>query len=382
MHSRNTPPLDRGRSAARAKPRPGRGRYFVFSGLALVVFAGVGLTYAWSRSATPVSDSTGSLVADECKAALGYPARTDSQLRWLRQCASALSPGATETMPPLPPPTTDPDPTGTTTPPTTAPTPPTTTTAPRPPAPGGPVVHGRSITTSNTGYLAWVGSSGQRCTDATLKVYTTKVNASQLGNATCVWLKQGLNVDAAITLTAARIDSEVNAERARLTLNWSTVDATGEDWAVGYKVDSYRSQLVNGSDGVRFDDTNIVESYVRVRQVTSADHNDGVQAYMAGRGGSILRSNIDGRPVNAPSIAGNAAVFFADNSRGEVVIRDNWLVGGGYTLRLHESNTYRVTGNVLSSWMFGPYTNDNAIAGAFLEFANNTTSTGGTINNN
>ena len=58
------------------------------------------------------------------------------------------------------------------------------------------------------------------------------------------------------------------------------------------------------------------------------------------------------------------------------------MLFGGYTLRLHESNTYRVTGNVLSSWMFGPYTNDNAIAGAFLEFANNTTSTGGTINNN
>ena len=272
-----------------------------------------------------------------------------------------------------------PSPSDTATPaPSPTPTPSTSTTNPT--TSGGSVSHGRSITTSNTGYLAWVGANGQRCTDATLKVYSTKVNASQLGNATCVWLQQGLNIDAAITLTAARIDSEVNAEQARLTLNWSTVDATGEDWAVGYKVNTYRSQLVNGSDGVRFDDTNIVESYVRVRQVTSADHNDGVQAYLAGHGGSILRSNIDGRPVNAPSIAGNAAVFFADNSKGEVVIRDNWLAGGGYTLRLHEACTYRVTGNILSAWLFGPFTRDNAIPGAFLEFANNTTDSGATIN--
>ncbi|WP_406045318.1 hypothetical protein OG799_13065 [Micromonospora sp. NBC_00898] len=238
------------------------------------------------------------------------------------------------------------------------------------------VVNGKDISPANTGHLSWTGATGERCTDATLKVYSTRVSASQLGNASCVWLKGGLAVDTPITLTATRIDAQVESSGALLTLNWSTVDATDGDYAIGGHVKAYRCQLINGSDGVRLNGTSIVESYIRVRQESSADHNDGVQAYRASEGGVILRSNIDSRPVNAPRTLGNAAIFIADDSRGELTIRDNWLAGGEYTLRLHESATYRVTGNIITGYGSWPASRDRARPGAFLEWRDNLTGNG------
>ncbi|MFC0506202.1 hypothetical protein [Micromonospora costi] len=255
-------------------------------------------------------------------------------------------------------------------------TPAGTATSKPPPTSG---LHGRDINAANTGYRAWTGPNGQRCTDATMKVYASRVRASRLGNATCVWLKGGLVVDRAVTLTAARIDAQVETSGTRLTLRWSTVDAPGHDYAVGGHVTAYRCQLINGSDGVRLYDTSIVESYVRVRQGSAEDHNDGVQAYRAGAGGEIIRSNIDSRPVNAPGILGTAAIFIADDSRGELAIRDNWLAGGVYTLRLHESATYRVTGNIITGYDEWPVSTSNAVPGAFLEWSGNVTGEGAEI---
>ena len=251
---------------------------------------------------------------------------------------------------------------------------PASESAARPPS--GPVVNGKDISSSNTGYRSWIGANGQRCTDAALKVYSSKVTASQLGNATCVWLRAGLTADTAITLTAARIDARVESTGARLTLNWSTVDATDADYAIGGHVSAYRSQLINGNDGVRFYGTSIVESYIRVRQESPDDHNDGVQAYRAVEGGEILRSNIDSRPVNMPGALGNAAIFIADNSRGELTIRDNWLAGGEYTLRLHDAATYQVTGNIVTGYETWPVSTDKSIPHAFLQWRNNVTGNG------
>jgi hypothetical protein len=250
------------------------------------------------------------------------------------------------------------------------------------------VTHGSQINQSNTGYLAWVGPLGQRCTNTTLRVYTTKVDASTLGpQATCVWLQKGLNVNAPITLTAARVDAEIltpNGSGHHLIVNWSTITATNADFAIGdHDFDVYRSQLTGASDGVRFDNTNLVEDLITVRQTSSADHNDGIQAYRAGAGGSIIRCNINGRPVNASSgVFGNAAIFLADTSHGSTQIRDNYLSGGGYTLRLHESMFYQVTGNVIAfgTWLYGPLSTDNAVPGAFQEWSNNKLSNNTVLN--
>lgn len=55
-------------------------------------------------------------------------------------------------------------------------------------------------------------------------------------------------------------------------------------------------------------------------------------------------------------------------------------MGGGYTLRLHESGYYRVTGNRIEtgSYSYGPLTTTNAISGAFLEWSDNK-ETNGTV---
>ena len=249
------------------------------------------------------------------------------------------------------------------------------------PAAQGTITHGSQINTSNTGYLAYVGPAGQTCTDATLVVYNTKPNASSLGaNPFCLWLKQGLNVDVPITITASRIDQEVYTNGKRVVLNWVTVNtATPQDYAIGPDNFSvYRTQLTGSSDGIRFEQADVVESYVRTKLQSPTDHNDGIQGYLASSGGSILRSNIDCRPVNGTNATTTGAIFMADDSQGTVEIRDNYLLGGGYTLRLHESMFYRVTGNIIekNSYEYGPISTTNARSGAFLEWSNNKLSDG------
>lgn len=245
-----------------------------------------------------------------------------------------------------------------------------------------PVADGRQITAANTGYLHWPGG----CTDATLTVYAGRMAASTLiaaGTTTCVWLKAGVTVDVPVTLTAAKIDTIVRSDGPRLQLDWSTVDGHGDGtFAIGgHNVGAYRSNIGGASDGVRFEQMDLVEDYIRTVSTSPDDHNDGVQFFQAAVGGSIRRCNINSRPVNLPAsdgIYGTAAVFAADSSMGELVLRDNFLGGGGYTLRLHEAMTYRVTGNVIDagSWLYGPVSTSNAVPGAFLEWSGNMLSDG------
>ncbi|MCA9591972.1 MAG: hypothetical protein KC776_01635, partial [Myxococcales bacterium] len=252
---------------------------------------------------------------------------------------------------------------------------------------GGTVTHGSQISTSNTGYLAYKGPKGETCTEATMTVYTSKVKASQLGaTATCVWLKAGITVDAPITLNACRIDANVvNGSNNDITLSYCMVKAPSPgDWALGSShFTAIRSQLVGSSDGVRFGGSGtdtLIENYIRVATQSSQDHNDGVQMYGASGGGVILRNNIDCRPVSGSTSGANGAIFVADGATGTYEIRDNYLMGGGYTLRLHESGYYRVTGNRIEtgSYSYGPLTTTNAISGAFLEWSDNK-ETNGTV---
>jgi hypothetical protein len=72
----------------------------------------------------------------------------------------------------------------------------------------------------------------------------------------------------------------------------------------------------------------------------------------------------------------------ADSSQGTLEVRDNYLIGGGYTLRLHENMYYRVTGNIIEkgSYAYGPISTTNARSGAFLEWSNNKLSDGTVLN--
>jgi hypothetical protein len=372
----------------------------VASAAAVGLLGAGGLLAAGSSSASVTDDNVAVATAARagCQAWLvAHPGSNTSQATRMRNCvadqtaiiaaltAPSPTPSATPSTSPSASPTVTAEPT-TAPPATTPPASPTPSVTPT-----GAVTHGSQISPANTGYLAWVGPAGQRCTDAVLKVYTAKVNASTLNaaGATCVWLKAGLNVDVPITLTAARIDVVVRSDGPRLQLNWSTVDGHGDGTYTigGHNVGATRSQIVGSSDGVRFEQMDLVEDWIRTFSASSADHNDGIQAYQASAGGTILRCNISSRPVNlldSAGVYGTAPIFLADNSRGTTEIRDNYLAGGNYTLRLHESMSYRVTGNVIvdKSWNpgTGPVSTTNAVPGAFLEWDNNTTTAGAVLN--
>lgn len=218
-----------------------------------------------------------------------------------------------------------------------------------------------------------------------MKVYNSRVNASALGaKATCVWLKQGINVDADITLTAARIDAQVSTypQRKSIVLNHCLINpASPADWSLGDgNFSATRCQILGSSDGVRFAGSRadvLVENYIRVKAQGAQDHNDGIQTYGATGGGVILRNNIDDRPIGGGG-GQNGAIFIADGAEGTYEIRDNYLLGGNFSLRLHESGFYRVTGNIVEkgSYMFGPLVTDNSRAGAFLEWSGNKLSDG------
>lgn len=107
---------------------------------------------------------------------------------------------------------------------------------------------------------------------------------------------------------------------------------TGEG-AVG--VDSYTAVQVHVqgfSDGFRVSGNNVLirDSFVDLCDNPGA-HADGVQGYGGGTGVKLVHNTIDGRAGESE----NAAVFFADGSLGAEV-RDNLLIGGGWTLRLHD----------------------------------------------
>lgn len=270
--------------------------------------------------------------------------------------------------------------------PTVTPTPTPTQTVSQPPA--GGVTNGRQVGTDNTGFAAWVGADGSKC--SSLKVYPAVVKASALGASVgCAEFQKGISFDQNITVTASKFDASIDTNGHTVNLNWDTISpATVEDICVHGEGSFHllRSQVSGCSDAVRFDGDSIVESYLRTKAESAQDHNDAVQAYQADAGGSILRSNIDALPVNAAAFgigAGNGAIFLADSSKGETEIRDNYLQGGGYTLRLNESQHYRVTGNVIAApgsgddtWLYGPLSTGNSVTGAFLEWANNALSNG------
>ena len=107
------------------------------------------------------------------------------------------------------------------------------------------------------------------------------------------------------------------------------------------------------------DNVLIQDSFVDLCDMPGA-HADGIQGYFGGDNVRIIHNTIDARvrPENE-----NAAIFFANDSRSAEV-RNNLLMGGGYTLRLHDPSggrgDYAASGNriVDDSWGYGPISVD------------------------
>lgn len=133
--------------------------------------------------------------------------------------------------------------------------------------------------------------------------------------------------------------------------------------AVGYQnYTARRVQMRNVSDGFRVsgNDVLIEDSYIKLCS-SPGDHSDGIQGYYGGTNVRISHNTIDqreARDVTSP-------IFFADNSES-AIITNNLLMGGGFTLRIHDDFTpdkgpWVVTGNrlVQNAWDYGPASTSN-----------------------
>jgi hypothetical protein len=130
--------------------------------------------------------------------------------------------------------------------------------------------------------------------------------------------------------------------------------------AVGYE--NYTAQRVllrNVVDGFRVSGDNIlIEDSFVVLCSHDGDHSDGIQGYYGGKNVVIRHNTIDQRPAESVT----SPIFFADGSES-AIIQNNLLMGGGYSLRIHDSfspdhGPWAVKGNriVSGTYSYGPVT--------------------------
>jgi len=148
---------------------------------------------------------------------------------------------------------------------------------------------------------------------------------------------------------------------SNLQVSYSTIDGAASGCNGGdavqygdYSLDHV--EVVHFSDGPRVSGNNvsITNSFIQVCY-NAGDHADGIQGYGGGTNISIRHNSIS----STNPTSGNAAIFFADYSKG-ATIDNNYLSGGQYVLQpLTETDgtgAFTVTNNVIAkgTWDFGP----------------------------
>lgn len=222
---------------------------------------------------------------------------------------------------------------------------------------GGTVTHGFQITATNTGHDAYQDPLlGRLVVDSDLTIHASTVYLSDIASAGDTLTRhdfQGqliIDVDD-VTFVACRswrFSGYWSGTVHTFTLNWCTVESDTSDGGDGINYanyTAYRCRIGGSSDGAKINgNVTMTECYVRTRSQDSADHNDGLQNNGGSGPVSIIRCNIDCRPVNGGGGV-NCAIFSADGMSGTVTITDNYLQGGQYLMGLHENGDYIVNGN-------------------------------------
>lgn len=146
----------------------------------------------------------------------------------------------------------------------------------------------------------------------------------------------------------------------------------------------YRCEVTGFSDdGLKLGTgVHIVESWVHDCHPATGSHADGAQQQnlVGPAGSSIERCVVDMGPA-----IGNAALFLCPDlggtGGGDILIADNFLAGGNYTLQVRDGadgryhqRTYRVLRNTVKtgSWRYGPVVKADTVA----EWSGNVLSTG------
>jgi parallel beta helix pectate lyase-like protein len=327
-----------------------RSRFAWFAAAAAGIDAAVLILLVGNASVlSPAADPGVLSVRDECAQALGYEARTDADVAWLRQCVSALTP---------PEPTATPSPTPTPSPTVQPTTPAPTTTAPSPsPSPSptspGPTGWPTEAVTGATGPLtAWTGSCDLRTNNATyenrqfnceVNVYATGVvirnslirGAGRWG----VYVRPGGS--ALLDHLTIQPTSGCNLDAAITGANYAATAIRALDWGEGF--------WVTNSGGAT-----VTDSYARLcAPAGSGAHSDGIQAYLAAGPSTFRHNTIDQR--GADSCCVTSPLFWSSSPGSQLTFVDNLLRGGGYSLRIHDGTGHVVTGNVIDrAWLFGP----------------------------
>jgi hypothetical protein len=168
-----------------------------------------------------------------------------------------------------------------------------------------------------------------------------------------------------VLLRRVRVDGSLRIRGSQLTVEDSEVGAvsiSGEEEVVLRRTEVFGTP---GSDGIHITsdsgpvrDVLIEDCWIHSPQVEPDSHYDGVQ--VRGVDGLVIRgTTID---LGPPEPQHNAAVFLQEANGGNrsVVLEDNWLAGGGYTLYLAGTDVL-VRGNRLSRVAaFGPVYPDTA----------------------
>ena len=136
---------------------------------------------------------------------------------------------------------------------------------------------------------------------------------------------------------------------------------------------SYVRVNISGStDGMKLSGAGrlIQDSFIHALSQTSTSHNDGIQAY-EGSNWKFIHNYI-----TTPD-TGCISMFQGQGTWDAVLIQNNRFVGGGYPLYLGGSTAknVQVTGNVISDWVYGPYTDQGTAA-----WSGNTDAAGKPIN--
>ncbi|TDE41348.1 hypothetical protein E1295_30665 [Nonomuraea mesophila] len=165
-----------------------------------------------------------------------------------------------------------------------------------------------------------------------------------------------------VTVRNSVIDGDVinsdGPESFRFTITDTTVGTTGKcEPLPGVGHDKYKATrvLVQGhSDGFRVsgDDVEIRDSFVKLCS-NPGDHSDGIQAYNGGKGLLFHHNTVDQREARHIT----APIFLVDEKSQDVVVTDNLIMGGTFSLQVRNARGRQVVrGNKLvdKSWVYGP----------------------------
>lgn len=122
-----------------------------------------------------------------------------------------------------------------------------------------------------------------------------------------------------------------------------------------------RVYLRNYGEGPRIEeggDVIIRDSYLKFCDPGGEAHSDGIQGYLGGSNILIQHNTIDQSDVSIDTVTSN--LFWSDESGNNLQLKDNLLLGGGFTIRIHSGTGHTVSGNrvVNNSWYFGPVSSD------------------------